>query len=662
MNYVESFNLFGIEARQIPCITGEGAPTISTEGAVGCFYMDTLTGDVYKYVTGDTPWVLLREFDPEQLQEIEDALATKIGDESLVQTIGDSETAVMSQKAVTDAINNATGARQTFGLVIGDWSISNGVIRKNANANKKCVSPTALVYDTDITIQIQEGYRANVWFCDADMSYQSDLGWSTTTIDVPANTYFVLRVSLVGGDSTVALTEEDRILYNNAVYTDAKWKQYADGIDADINAKLGEANIDIEKNKNDISMMNADVQYKQNPNLYDGEWEVGRYDYTTGAVYSKSSSHCCSKNMVKLDSTKSYNVAVKSGYGTNGIYIYTYDQDKNFIEYKFNNKGLVHITGVGYVNFSVGAYSTDFPNEPLHVMVWESDNSATYTEWLEYGETGEYYKDKLLVKEAQLKDALLSEHKARFDSSFNYVSYSIVNGSDASINTAELFTWAAKQGFTALKGDIQPTSDGKLIMCHDEGFTFNADGDITTYDANNSTQIRTLTEAECLALQHATTQNQICNFDTYIKICKKYGKIAYITIRDKYIEDIVPAMFAVLDKYNMRTRCIVNSFTLTSLQAVRAVDDTITLSQVFGHKAGVTTANIDNAISLGNCMICGFSFPNDTGETMIAESVIEYARANDIRLYEAQVNSMDEIDRLIERGIAGAHMTVAPVF
>lgn len=50
MNYVESFNLFGVEAKQIPCITGIGKPTESTSCAVGCFYMDTKTGETYKCV------------------------------------------------------------------------------------------------------------------------------------------------------------------------------------------------------------------------------------------------------------------------------------------------------------------------------------------------------------------------------------------------------------------------------------------------------------------------------------------------------------------------------------------------------------------------------------------------------------------------------------
>lgn len=88
MNYVESFNLLGVEAKQIPSIVGEGAPTPSTEGAVGCFYMDTLTGDVYKCtaVEGDVyTWETIIE---------------------IAQEPGVSETAVMSQKAVTDLHDN----------------------------------------------------------------------------------------------------------------------------------------------------------------------------------------------------------------------------------------------------------------------------------------------------------------------------------------------------------------------------------------------------------------------------------------------------------------------------------------------------------------------------------------------------------------------------
>ena len=56
MNYVESFNLFGVEAKEIPCIKGDGAPTKSTIGAVGIIYMNTTNGETYKCIDvyGDT--------------------------------------------------------------------------------------------------------------------------------------------------------------------------------------------------------------------------------------------------------------------------------------------------------------------------------------------------------------------------------------------------------------------------------------------------------------------------------------------------------------------------------------------------------------------------------------------------------------------------------
>ena len=48
MEYVESFNLFGTEVSQIPCIRSVGAPITTTVGEVGCLYMDTNTGNLYK--------------------------------------------------------------------------------------------------------------------------------------------------------------------------------------------------------------------------------------------------------------------------------------------------------------------------------------------------------------------------------------------------------------------------------------------------------------------------------------------------------------------------------------------------------------------------------------------------------------------------------------
>jgi hypothetical protein len=278
-----------------------------------------------------------------------------------------------------------------------------------------------------------------------------------------------------------------------------------------------------------------------------------------------------------------------------------------------------------------------------------------------------------------VKSALLPYCKARFDDSFNYIAYSQIYASGISINTAEHFEWAANQGFTALKGDVRPTSDGGLIMCHDAGFTLNTDGKVREYAPSSedytTVTIHDMTEAECLALQHVNTDSHVCNFETFIRICKKHGKIAFITIRDEYMDKVVPKMFEILDKYSMRKRSIVNSFTVPSLEAVRAADDDIMLSNVLNDKTVLTKAHINKAIALGNCLICTFLFPfdydnDDNGDGNLdgfdalerSLEALAYAQKKDIRIYSAINNSASDVEKLMAYGVMGAQMTVVPSF
>ena len=50
MNYVPALDVLGGRLRQLPCWRGEGAPTASTEGAVGELYLDTKAGELYQCI------------------------------------------------------------------------------------------------------------------------------------------------------------------------------------------------------------------------------------------------------------------------------------------------------------------------------------------------------------------------------------------------------------------------------------------------------------------------------------------------------------------------------------------------------------------------------------------------------------------------------------
>ncbi len=59
MDYMGSFDVLGLKARQRPCLIGNGEPTTSTKGTVGELYMDTDTGLIYKCIgesEGEYAW------------------------------------------------------------------------------------------------------------------------------------------------------------------------------------------------------------------------------------------------------------------------------------------------------------------------------------------------------------------------------------------------------------------------------------------------------------------------------------------------------------------------------------------------------------------------------------------------------------------------------
>lgn len=423
----------------------------------------------------------------------------------------------------------------------------------------------------------------------------------------------------------------------------------------------------------------SDIQYSQS-NLFDPNniTHNSRYDYTTGDVATATSTWCRTTNLIKLDSTKEYNVLYYLYLfpGTQ-LYIWRYDENGNFIEWLkgtqvSTDNGMVmfsHITNTGYIGFAFQNFSGSYPESTPQTMLWESTDKDDYNvEFVEYGSNfGNYMLPRLEIHGSQIVGGInLPVKKSPFHGRFLNVSYSEFERV-APQNTMETYLTACKMGFDAIKGDVRITSDDKLVMCHDAGFTFVDNGYIAGFDSNNCTLIRDMTFEECKSKQYtgATVMMNalghypyVASFEDYIKICREYDKVAYITVRDEYIDIIAPLVLDYLKKYNMLDNAIINSFTIATLQTFRTLNENITLSYVLPAKTVLTNAHIDTAISLGNCQVCLFAFPFDTSWKIMDDSVsaIEYATQNDILVYGAQVKTYEDYIKCIEYGLSGLHI------
>lgn len=202
------------------------------------------------------------------------------------------------------------------------------------------------------------------------------------------------------------------------------------------------------------------------------------------------------------------------------------------------------------------------------------------------------------------------------------------------INTVEHFTDAAENfGYNALKCDVRPTADGELVCCHDAGFTFDSSGYITAYDADNQTRIHDVTAATCLGYSHKTGEHP-CLVGDYLQVCRNYGKVAFITIRNEYMDIVIPKLLEELRIHNMTYSAIINCMTCESLVQWRQQDNSVMINYTLNYGTAIDRAQIDKAIGLGYCSLCGFSLSSASTDPS-ATCDFEYARANGIRLLEA---------------------------
>ena len=226
------------------------------------------------------------------------------------------------------------------------------------------------------------------------------------------------------------------------------------------------------------------------------------------------------------------------------------------------------------------------------------------------------------------------------------------------INTEEHFRFASALGFNALKGDVRLTKDGELVMSHDAGYTLDADGHLTeNYNSSNSTPWRSVNMVDIQSLTFPGGQ-PVCPFETYLQVCVETGKIAYITLRDEDIMETVTKVVETLRKYDMVDRCVINSYTMQTLETVRLFSRSIPVSMVISHMANATMNDVAKVQNLGNSILTTFYYPDENGATTLQtdKPVLDYAHTNGVVVHTAQVKDATEYNTCLKYGIKGFHL------
>ena len=139
-------------------------------------------------------------------------------------------------------------------------------------------------------------------------------------------------------------------------------------------------------------------------------------------------------------------------------------------------------------------------------------------------------------------------------------------------NTKEAFIAGGKAGFYALECDTHCTTDGTWVVLHDGQIKtmFQGTGDVKDYSYTEMLQKKMINGANIDKFPEA----RICTLQEYIDVCKTYGCRPMIEIKDPRTEKMQD-LYNLLKENGILQSCILISFHLSDLRAMREIDDTL---------------------------------------------------------------------------------------
>lgn len=187
-------------------------------------------------------------------------------------------------------------------------------------------------------------------------------------------------------------------------------------------------------------------------------------------------------------------------------------------------------------------------------------------------------------------------------------------------NSIPAFTLAGQRGAFGVECDVSSTSDGVLIIMHDNTVdrTTNGSGTVTSLTYAQIQQMHI--DAGVNVDQYSQDELIIPTFEDFIKICRKYGMVATIEV-NLYgdLGNYVTSMLNTIYKYGMQNNVMILTINADVIKMFRAYDKNIQITLFC-----TDTSVVDDYKGYGNM---GISIDKSTANI---KTLTEYAHSNNM--------------------------------
>ena len=484
---------------------------------------------------------------------------------------------------ITDLTNN--GYERIKGTFVQGGLNSDGTLTEQLYY----ASHTAPIeYDYDVILRVKDGYSYAVFEQNDDGTTYSGSSVKTGDTIIPKGTKFLLRIQR----EPVTYSASDPKVFADQIYCESF---------------LGNIGNIATKNYNAIDNLKNGLETLKG--LFD------RGSLTSGEWAPWISYRVCTPEKMVYD--RKINLVAKDGYM---LAIHTFDENGNFI-----------LDTSWRWKYSIEA------NVPFKIVIKRTTEDTS-----EVADIDEFVS--VVYMNTAIKEDILSDKCNPFKKNYicrgktpfvGHMGLRIAGDNSILENTIASFKYGGRKGIWSMETDIRETSDGHFVCIHD------ATLDRTTTGIGNVAE-KTLAEIRNLRIKDDNgnaTEYLVPTFEEYLSICKMYGTVPLIEIKDITSYD---EFFNIIRKYGFMDNAMLTGG-LWRLDTIRKyTDDMLYIVLPTETDYSLVYDTIKNHYCVGVSLL----YTNET----LTEDIIEQMHKHNIFVQLWSINDVEIVKSWFEKG------------
>ncbi len=206
-------------------------------------------------------------------------------------------------------------------------------------------------------------------------------------------------------------------------------------------------------------------------------------------------------------------------------------------------------------------------------------------------------------------------------------------------NTIAAYIASANRSYYGIETDVHITKDGYVIATHDDNAKRVSGVDINVEEAN----FEDLRKLRLYDNDGVTVRQDLYmpSLEEYISICKKYGKIAVLELKNKMKENDVYKIYDIVDSLGYNDNTVYISFAIDNLHAIREKNSNQKVQFLIGREVP------ENLFE----MLKEYRFDLDVYSKAVTKDLVDKCHAIGATVNVWTVDNTSEADELIALGV-----------